>query len=316
MSHEKKVIAFSSADSYFGESLTRYTATKHCQEFKTIRGLIRKEGYSDELKKLGVEPHQINYDKPETLEKALQGVHVLIFVIEDDEKRVSEAEQLAEAAHKAKACVLLLSCASTEKAEGKRLCEFQEIEQKVSSKVERTCILRVTWPYQLFFLWTRMIQDEGKLRLAIKKENKFAPIDICDIGKAVCKILTKPREEPDTVHRKWVITGPETVTVEDVVKKLNSSVQADVEFEETTADKIKQYLESLKKGEDHTPEDYAPRHSQLTDLFIEINLEDQEYIKQGKGTQHTDELKKIIGEEGQKLEVFFQSHQKDFKPHK
>lgn len=310
MSGEKHVIAFSSVDSFIGESLVRLTASKHRDEFKTIRGLLRDESHNEELKKIGVEPHLINYEKAETLEKALEHVDTLVFVIENDEKRVQEAEQLVNAVKKAGVKrVLLISCAATENAEGKRLREYQEIEQKVSN-IEKHSILRITWAYQAFFLWTRMIQDEGKFRLTVKKENKFTPIDILDVGRAVHKILTNPPSD----NKRWTITGPETITAEDVVKKLNSTLQVDVAYEEITQDNLKKYLESLKKQDDY--EDFVPRSSQITKVLIEILLEALEHMKQGKSTEKTEDLKKLIGQEGEKLEAFFQGNQKHFKPSK
>src|SRR5947207_3198379 len=93
-----------------------------------------------------------------------------------------------------------------------------------------------------------MIEDQGKVRMTLTpSDHQFVPINIADICKAITTCVSKL--ECDDDHKIATLTGPEAISPQELVVKLNSAVQAKYSYEEISRDELRKYLESFIEGE-------------------------------------------------------------------
>jgi len=313
-SNHKYNIAITAADTWRGGSITYWILHNIKSEFSQVCALVRHEDRAEELKKDGATLKKIDYDKHETIEDALKGVHYVILVIEDDKNFVKEAEKVICAAKKSNVeCILFLSSAMVEHADKPRLRELKEIEDKVSKYEKQHVILRISIPDQVFLLWSHFIQEKGKFPLSVEPKNKWAPIDIHDVGRVIHHLLSTHEKLGQSDKKKTiVITGPELLKAEEIVERFDKGADFKVKFETVSREELKKYLETLKhkgllppKPDDH---EYYPRYYLIDDGLIELILELFDTVREGKAEQHTDEVKKITGKDPVYIEKWFKDN--------
>jgi uncharacterized protein YbjT (DUF2867 family) len=306
----KHNIAVTAADSWRGGSIT-YWILRHIKaEFSQVRALVRNEDHAEDLKRAGAVLKKINYENPETIEHALKGVQYVILVAEDDENLVKEAEEMIRAAKKSNVQrILFISSAMVEDSENPRLRKYKEIEEKVR-KYDKYFILRISLPDQVFLLWSYFIQKEGKFPLSVEAKSKWAPIDLHDVGRVIQHLLSNGKQFEESGKKTIVITGPELLKAEEIVAKFDKALGFKVKFEAISREEMKKYLEKLKHELPDTPDvdEYYPRSYHIDDGLISLILDCFDTIREGKGEQLTDEVKKITGKDGLCVEKWFQNN--------
>jgi len=232
--------------------------------------------------------------------------------------------------------VILFSCAAADANEdSKYLYEFAEIEREFKNcGYNWNCILRADFAQNWFHAWSYPVEDKGQFPLSTGPDKKFAPVRIEDISCALKDII---RSEEASVlsnllggnrHNKqtYTLTGPETVNGRRIVDELNRAVNARVTFADVDRNQMEQILRALReRGQQQQQrsgrpqacdEDDNRRHfdGQPTEVQIQTLLDYFDYVKAGHADRTTDDLKKITGREGQRVESFFRDHAAEFRP--
>ncbi|OZJ02876.1 hypothetical protein BZG36_03791 [Bifiguratus adelaidae] len=300
-----------------------------------IRVIGRDKRALEDLKRLGAEVMQVDYENQESVEAAMRSCDWVIIVPDDDASRVDHGRRVIDAAQSARVqnCILL-SLAAVDRGRQKNLqyiAQYGDLEDHVKQKFQqgRYCIVRNDFFQQYLYLWIAMMQRDKTIRMSLRDGDKFAPVNVEDIGHALLLIVMDKRDDINMMianHQQVLhFTGPKVMTVKDLVEKLNRSVRdMNMSYSETSRDDLRQYLQALRREEDarymrsmaRNEEDdpSRPQIEHLTDAFIETMLDVFELIKTGSVNIVTDELEKILGRKPMDISDFFTNHREDFDP--
>jgi len=216
------------------------------------------------------------------------------------------------------------------------LYEFAEIEREFKNRgYNWTCILRTEFPQDWFHAWSYPVEAKGEFPLYIGQDRKFAPIRIADLSCAV-KDIVRENENTSTVakmlggnkhnNQTYTLTGPESATGPRIVEALNRAVQANVTFKDVDRNQMEQVLRSLRDDEpqkqrytrsqarEGADDNRRYFEGQPTDVQILTILDFFDYVKAGKADRVTDDLRKITGRDGQRVETFFKDNSSEFRP--
>ncbi|CAG8511346.1 12290_t:CDS:2, partial [Acaulospora morrowiae] len=196
-------IAISATDTWFGFSIARNLLTD-CGGYRhhiTIRCLTKNPNSKpvERLRCLGGEIHEVDYNDEKSLDAALHNAHYLVFVIEENEKRVKEANCLAKAAEKNDVNnVIVSSMEGAGDGHGQILRDFREVEKTFKETARSVVILRSAFIQQAMFLWSHSIEEKGEIIMTPGEKDEFAPFNLEDLFNAIKDIMIqegKVREE-------------------------------------------------------------------------------------------------------------------------
>ncbi|CAG8448719.1 12180_t:CDS:2, partial [Acaulospora morrowiae] len=187
-------IAISATDTWFGFSIARNLLTD-CGRYKhhiTIRCLTKNPNSKpvERLRSLGGEIYSVDYNDEKTLDAALHNAHYLVFVIEENENRVKEANRLAKAAEKNDVNnVIVSSIEGAGDGHGQTLRDFREVEKSFKETARSVVILRSAFIQQA---------EKGEIIMTPSEKDEFAPFNFEDLFNAIKDIMIqegKVREE-------------------------------------------------------------------------------------------------------------------------
>jgi len=220
--------------------------------------------------------------------------------------------------------VILISCAGAETNDKLRhLHEYAEIEKEFRNQgYNWQCVLRNEFPQNWFHAWAQPVEDKGQFPLSTGRDRKFAPVRLEDVCCAL-KDIIRGEESNNNRHNKqiYTLTGPETLNGPKIVEELNQVVQGRVNYQDVDRQQMERILRSLREREeaqrggrddDDSNRDYF--EGQPTDCQIQTILDYFEYVKSGKADRTTEDLRKLTGREGQRVEQFFKEHASEFRP--
>lgn len=175
-----------------------------------FRALTRSEAKQKELQGKGVEAVIADFTQPDTLARALDGVHTAYLVCTPDERLVP-CETGFIAAAKAAGVKRVVKCSAHtagHQAESPNLRAHAVVEDALRASGLGWTILRPHGFMQTFFWMTApMVMGEGKLSYA-SGDNPIPLIDVRDVGAIAVEALTNPRYD----GRAYDLTGPEALT--------------------------------------------------------------------------------------------------------
>jgi len=221
--------------------------------------------------------------------------------------------------------ILLSNAAADSNEDSKYLHEFAEIEREFKNcGYNWNCILRTEFPQNWFHAWSRAVEDKGEFPLSTGQDRRFAPIRIEDISCAI-KDIVRGNENSGVITKMWggnrhnnqtyTLTGPESATGPRIVDELNRAVQARVTFKDVDRNQMEQILRALRDEDPQKKQDRGRYfEGQPTDVQILSILDYFDYVKAGRADRTTDDLRKITGRDGQRVETFFKDHASEFRP--
>jgi len=233
--------------------------------------------------------------------------------------------------------VILMSCAGAEGNEKLRhLHEFCEMEKEFKRcNFNWHCIVRVEFVQNWFHAWSQPVEDKGQFPMSIGQDRKFAPIRIEDVCCAIRDLMCGEESTGSAVnvtgrnkHNKqtYTLTGPEAITGPKLVDELNRVVQSRISYHDVDRNQMEKILRSMRDRDQQSAgaacpqsgEEIAERRryfeDQPTDCQIQTLLDYFDYIKMGKAEKTTDDLRKITGRDGQRIERFFEDNASEFRP--
>jgi len=334
-------IAMTGCDYFSGHELARHVLRNHRKEMEGCR-IVCMGTHLDRMKDLerqGAEVVQIRHDDSKQMEEAFRNCDTVVVDPIPEQHRVECTKRMLEAIKKANVKhVILMSCAGAENSERwKHLHEFAEMEREfLNCNYNCHTIVRMEFPQNWFHAWSYGVEDKGQFPMSIGQEKRFAPVCIDDVSWALINILRGEESSgvksilPSVLggnrHHKqcYTLTGPEALNGPKIVEELNRVVQANVNFMDVDRNQMERILRELRdrdrqrSQQQQKQDDDEDRNrrfeGQPTDTQIHTILDHFEWVKAGHADRTTDDLKKITGREGQRVEAFFRNNAAEFRP--
>ncbi|ORY88937.1 hypothetical protein BCR41DRAFT_391065 [Lobosporangium transversale] len=262
---------------------------KHCEGAELVC-LARKTDGLDKLKKLkNVKIYQVDYEDRSKLESSLQGVCCTILIPEFDERREELAKNVldAMASLQIKGCIMVsVEGAGESRSDLKHIKSYHEIEEAVKAQVDCYIILREGFMNQCLLLWVSVIREKKEFPTSTTEDCEMAPLDMCDLICAISCLLIDYCQNGDSCHSEpslaqeqkqqqqylkdpqsvdsrssastfgdhknkiYTLTGPQKLTVKDIVGKLSETIGEEIKVKEVERDELRDYFKSLEGDKD------------------------------------------------------------------
>ncbi|RUP47245.1 hypothetical protein BC936DRAFT_145957 [Jimgerdemannia flammicorona] len=308
LDNKQITLVITSGDQYIGNEFAHHMLTEYRADFRRLSVTLVHPERGRCLRRSGAELKPIDYKNENSLVAAFGGEVDWVLLVPDslDDNRVENTKKLVDAMQRAGqvANVIFISVAGAEAQNWNQMKELLELENYVKQKGKNWVILRTTWISNIFHLWGEYVVVNGKFPLTLEPNQKFSPIQHEDITRAVHAII-----HGDT-HRHhqgktYTLTGPEQVgnilDGPEIVDRLNRAIgNGRVEYLTVKREVLENYLKSRRDGADDKLKDLF--EGQPTDKQTQTLLDELEWVRAGQADFTTDDLKNLIGSDGQKLE--------------
>lgn len=207
---------------------------------------------------------------------------------------------------------------------------------------EKGSIIRISMADQIFYYLAPMIEGQGVLRLPVKKDQKWTPVDLHDIIEAIVRLAEENREKNSFFgvigrDRKQIYQlAPEHVhKMEDLARQIGKGLgHEELRYEQFSKDDMCRWLQKMRddnrfKGrpsrhsgnnfQDDEPTSgrdkphYFPVGRYLNDEWINLLLEVWELASQGKMDVSSNELKEILHRRPTEVEHYFRKNREQFR---
>jgi len=305
---QQSSIAVSGADYFFAHEITRHLLKDQKKNYKSIVAVVEHQERAKELEVQGAEIRQASLDDENALTKAYQDIQIVWLCPPPTEQRLQRTERIIKSLKAAKVQnIILHSLAAAEAKQQQSLREFQEIENLVKQSGINYVILRNQWCINWLHLLAPAVQEKGSFPIPLQQGKEFYPIHVVDIARASQEI-TKGGVEKHK-GQVYLLNGPERVDAQKLVEELNRAVSgSNAQLKTVSDDEFEQYLSSLRNKKIH-----PGLKDQPTDVQIKTLTEMFEWINSGEGCKESNDLKKIIGNDGTKVQTFFKDHAAEFR---
>jgi len=219
------------------------------------------------FKDMGVEVHEIDFRKKDTLLKAFKGVDRLFIIPPGTEDRGKLAMNAIEAAKEVG--VKFIALFSVVRAEERRILfqkQFADAEEALKKSGMKWVILQSPW-FQENVLG---MKDGVYLPL---RDGATPFVSVKDLGRAIAAILFNP--EPH-IGKVYHLTGPQLATGEDIAKALSQAYQKEIKCANVSPLEARKRFQAMGYNEWQIDgvlellEDYASKRVQVTDHIKQI----------------------------------------------
>ena len=255
-----------------------------------FRAAYHSQSKADAARAKGIDAVLIDYDKPETLDAALQGIDKLFLLSSSNpsqELKAIDAAKRAGVKHIVKLSVIGAEEEAFSFAKGHRAAE-KAIEAS-----------GIAWT----FLRPNGFMDNmhNYMGDTIRKQNAFysstgeakiAHIDVRDIAAVAVKALTEPGHE----GKSYTLTGPEAVTYGEIASKISAATGRTINYVNVSDADIKSGMTGSG-----APEAYA-------DAFLDL----LRWYRTGDAARVSNEVKRITGRDPIAFEQYARDHAADF----
>ena len=190
--------------------------------------MVHSERRKAQLAAAGIESVMGDFDNPESMERALEGVEKAYLVCTPDEKLVQRETAFINAAKKA-GVQLIVKCSALlagPTAETQNLRSHGVVEEALIKSGIAYTILRPTGYMQTFTLfgWD-MIQKAGVISMPAG-DGRMAMVDVRDVATVAIKALT----EPGHTGKAYDITGAEAFNLYEMASDLQKALGHSVTY--------------------------------------------------------------------------------------
>ena len=260
---------------------------------QSVRALVRRPAEAAKLDGSNIEVAAGDFDLPETLEAALQGVEKAFLLTPVAERFVQWQKDFIEAAKRAK--VKHLVKFSGMGADASSASELLKLHAKTddilrSSGVPFT-ILQPNSFHQNMLSSANTIKAQGVFYWPLKNALQ-STVDLRDISAVAVKVFASPGHEGKT----YVITGPEALTFQQVAEKLTSVLGRKIQYLDVP---ISAAADGMRKS--GVPE-WNVRA--VSDLLA--------YFATGAAATVTDTVPRLLGRPATSFEQFVKDHRAAF----
>jgi uncharacterized protein YbjT (DUF2867 family) len=192
-----------------------------------VRALVRDPAKATNLKGGNIELATGDFDRPETLETALQGVEKAFLLTPVAERFVQWQRAFIEAAQRAKVkhLVKFSGMGAHARSESELLRLHAETDELLRNSGVPFTILQPNSFHQNILSSAGTIKTQGRFYWPLKNARQ-STVDIRDINAVAAKVFTSPGHEGKT----YVITGPEAPTFQQVAETLSSVLGREIDY--------------------------------------------------------------------------------------
>jgi uncharacterized protein YbjT (DUF2867 family) len=218
---------------------TGTVGTEVIKQLSNIPNINIKAGIhsTDNLKKLKeydkrIEAVQVDYNKPETLKKALKNVEKLFFLSRDSPIMTELASNVVhEAKNEGIRHIVRLSAKGADvKAESHSLRSHRYIEEIIKDSGIPYTILRPNEFMQNFVnLHGQSIKNSNAFYMAVG-DSKVSIVDVRDIASVAVKTLTDNGDDDRYIGKTYTITGPEALSYYQAAEILSKATSKEISY--------------------------------------------------------------------------------------
>jgi len=259
-----------------------------------VRALVRDPARASFIRESGFETVEGDFDKPETLDAALEGIETALLLTPPSPHTVAHQSAFIESAkHAGVRRVVKLSAVGADMGapEGFGKWHGQTEELLKASGLDWT-ILRPNFFMQNLLGQAQAVATQGRL-YQVGGDARASLIDARDIGAVVARTLTDAGHEGKT----YTLTGPESLSYADVAAKLSDATGRQVTYVALTPEQFREG--ALAQG---LPEWLVSALERLNELFVA-----------GDAEEVTDEVRRIGGVEPKTFDEFARDYASAFK---
>lgn len=330
------MIVITAADHYIAQNIARHLLQEEeLRDHAQIRLLARNPSRCEDLRRLGAQVVQVDYQQEAKLQEAIQDAQWVVLVPEPENTRVQGAERIIRVANNSRVKNVVVISSRAADAEGRTIQEYKQIERHVQRELQNPnwIVLRNDFLQQHFLYLSNWVEEKRQLPLPIQETRKFVPVDVNDISHAVLELITRGQGSIQNIeeglNRQTLnLTGPEAVDGPHVVNEIKNATGNQVlKFQQIDREQFRRYLNQL--SQDNAYKQMSSRAEQrlksqgIPDqkpptapnrVEVEDIVELLDWINKGLGENVSQDLAKIIGENGHPVQEFFRRHHDSFKP--
>ncbi len=258
-----------------------------------VRAFVRKPADATNLKGPNIELATGDFDQPETLDAALQGVEKAFLLTPVAERSVRWQRTFIEAARRAKVkhIVKFSGMGADSRTAPELLRLHGETDDSLRNSGVPFTILRPNSFHQNILSSVDTIRAQGVFYLPLKNAAQ-STVDIRDINAVAAKVFTSSGHEGMT----YVITGPEALTFHQAAEKLSSVLGRNIQYADGP-------LSAAADG---------MRQSGMPEWNIRAVTELLGYFASGAAATVADTIPRLLGRPSISFEQFAKDHRAAF----
>jgi uncharacterized protein YbjT (DUF2867 family) len=188
------------------------------------------------------ESSTINYDRPETLQSALQGVQKVYFVLSlnfNEREMVHAGRVMVEAALRSGVQHIVKQSAYGAQDEGYTHARWHRRVERIieNSGLDWTFLRPNAFMQTMLESWEESIRNEGRFYDMVEGAS-YAPIDARDIARVAAQTLSEPGHE----GQAYELTGPEVISWEEAARTLSRVLGRTIRFVHINDEDLKQSM--------------------------------------------------------------------------
>lgn len=208
-----------------------------------VRAMVRDRGKADALHQPGIDIVEADFDSPQTLHAALDGVERAYLVTNSTER--TEAQQLAfvhAARERGVAHIVKLSQLHADATSTVRFLRYHAaVEAAIRESGMAYTFLRPNLFMQgMVFAFRSMIKEQGAIYAPVG-DAKISVVDVRDIAAAAVAALTEPGHE----YKTYDLTGPQALTHADMAAHLSQVLGRTITFADVPPEAMRTTLRDL-----------------------------------------------------------------------
>ena len=259
-----------------------------------VRALVRDTARASFIRDAGFETVEGDFDKPETLGAALEGVESALLLTPPSPHTVEYQSAFIEAAKRAgvRRVVKLSSIGADSSAPEGFVKWHGRTEELLKSSGLSWTIIRPNFFMQNLLGQARTIATQGAI-YQVGGDARASLIDARDIATVAARTLADEGHEGET----YTLTGPESLSYADVAAKLSEATGKNVSYVAITPEQFREG--ALAQG---LPEWLVSALGRLNELFAS-----------GDAAEVTDDVGRVGGKEPTTFEQFARDYARVFK---
>lgn len=259
-----------------------------------VRAMVRAPEKASSVERDGVEAVVVDFDSPETLEAAMEGVDRAFLVAPADPRQAEWENNFVDAAKRAGLRhVVKLSVLGADAGAPVRFGRVHaEAERHLEESGMPYTILRPTGFMQNTLAYAGSVASEGRFYAPLA-DAPVAWIDVRDIAAVAARVLTEDGHE----GKVYELTGPEAISNREIAEKLSGAVGEPVEHVEVSYEQARETMVGAGLPE------------WLADGLIELN---KEVYEPGYAASVTDGVEEALGRRPRTFDEFARDHAEAF----
>jgi len=247
-----------------------------------VRAFVRDESKAQPLADAGAEIVVGDMDKPETMERAVEGVDKIYLLTWNGPTQAQQAKNLLEVAQRgAKPHLVRHGAWGSEKS--RIIKHHDEIDKAIESSNLPWTVLKPTFYMQNTMMAAKTIASDGVIYWDMK-DGKLAMIDARDIVDAAVAVLTGSGHE----GKSYILTGPEPISFSDVAATFSRVLGKEVKYVSVPGEAALQSMVGMG-----IPEWIAKGFTELSEGF-----------REGFADKASDNVAKLTGHPARSFEQF------------